>query len=122
MIDYSHFGTPKVDWRKAKRKEERQHEKARAICRLNVYNRAFGCCQRCGVPLKLLPSQARHEFEIAHVHEEPARSLGGDPTNPRDCVCLCYKCHPLVQDGKVKIVFRDPVRKAFGPTDFVNAA
>lgn len=41
------------------------------------------------------------------VHEEPPRSLGGDPTDPRDCVTLCKTynggCHLDVTEGRLTI-------------------
>lgn len=84
---------PKGQFRtERKDREDRQFTKAREICRYKVFMWAGGCCEHCGVPLILLPSAAKHEYQIANIHEEPPRSQGGDPTNPFDCVCLCYKC------------------------------
>lgn len=65
----------------------------RAACRKAVYARAEGCCERCGVPLILEISFVRHEFEIAHIDEIVPRSLGGDPTDPANGQCLCFRCH-----------------------------
>ncbi len=38
-------------------------------------------------------AEAAHEFQVAHIHETVMRSQGGDPTNPDNCVTLCYRCH-----------------------------
>jgi 5-methylcytosine-specific restriction endonuclease McrA len=85
---------PPKGWREiGKRAEARQHAELRAACRKIVYDRAEGCCEWCGVPLVLLPSQARHEFQIAHIDEIKKRSQGGSDTDPDNCRCLCYKCH-----------------------------
>lgn len=76
-----------------KAKAERQYTKDRAICRQIVYDRARGCCEWCGRPLVLKPQDARYEAEIANIDEIVPRSKGGDPTDPRNCRCLCHDCH-----------------------------
>jgi len=120
LIDWSLFAIGKGESRDAKvAREEREFSKAREIARCVAYKRAGGCCQRCGTRLVLQPSKARHEFEIAHAHEEPPRSKGGDPTNPRDIVILCFKCHDQVTTKKLAVVFVDPVLKADGRVEFV---
>jgi hypothetical protein len=32
-------------------------------------------------------------WERGHVHETRARSLGGDPHDPKQCVLTCHACH-----------------------------
>lgn len=103
--------------RQVKDAADRKWDKARERCRYRVFTRAEGCCERCGVPLVLKPSDARHEFEIGHVNEEPPRSLGGDPLNPADCVLFCYKCHADVR-RTFAIAWKDPARKALGGATF----
>jgi 5-methylcytosine-specific restriction endonuclease McrA len=78
-----------------KAKRDRAEAKARELARAAAYNRPWvrGCCQRCGVPLKLKPSEARSEFEIAHAHEIDLRSAGGSATDTRNLVILCLRCH-----------------------------
>lgn len=66
----------------------------------------------------LLPSQARHEFEIANVHEEPPRSQGGDPTDSTITVCVCTFCHELITRNKIVVEWKDPERKADGGPQF----
>jgi hypothetical protein len=107
---------------KVKARADRDFDKAREACRAEVYDRAGRCCERCGLPLKLKPSEARSEFEIANINEEPKRSRGGDPTNPADCVCLCCRCHNLITDNLIRIVWIDPMKKAFGGARFEDAA
>lgn len=102
------------------RAEDRATAKAREICRYKTFMRAEGCCERCGRSLVLRPSDARHEFEIANVHEEPPRSLGGDPLDPSITVCLCCHCHELVTQGKIEIEWKDPARKAYGGARFFD--
>lgn len=95
----------KADRHKQRAAERRQWKARRKICRATVYARAFGCCERCQRPLVLLPENARHVFEIANIHEHPPRSLGGDPLNPDECLCLCAECsakeHALPVDARL---------------------
>lgn len=48
----------------------------------------------------------------AHVHEEPPRSVGGDPLNLCDTVLFCDVCHGQYMHGRIggalKRVERDP--------------
>jgi hypothetical protein len=79
--------------KQAKAKRDRADVVARERARTAAYHRDRGCCRRCGKPLVLKPSEARHEFEIAHAHEITLRSHGGDPTDTANIVILCYRCH-----------------------------
>lgn len=108
--------------KKRKSAADRKWDQARERCRFDVWRRQMGCCARCGVPLKLKPSEARHEFEIMNVDEEPPRSKGGDPLNPRDCIGFCYKCHRDKHDEKFEVVWSDPEKKALAPFEFEEAA
>lgn len=100
----------------AERKAEREWKKAREICRYKTFTRAHGCCEHCGQALKLHPKDARSEFEIANIHEEPPRSLGGDPLDWTITVCLCCHCHERVTRGRILIKWRDPELKAVRPS------
>ncbi len=94
MITRSAIPKPfKGEWAKHKRRLERLFDADRQACRKTVYERDGGCCVRCGKPLKLLPSEARHELEIANINEIVPRSLGGDPCDPANCNTLCSQCH-----------------------------
>lgn len=69
---------------KAKRRTTRKKQVARAICRALVLQRDDQRCRAC---------QSLGDGYMLEVHEEPPRSQGGDPTDPKDCVTLCRKCH-----------------------------
>jgi hypothetical protein len=109
-----------VDHDAAKARADRVWAKRRQLARYEAFQHFKGCCAHCGVPLKLLVSQARHEFEIAHAHEEPPRSLGGDPLDPHCIVIVCYKCHGMATHGSPRliIIIGDPSRGTFGPLSF----
>jgi 5-methylcytosine-specific restriction endonuclease McrA len=79
--------------KKQKAREDRQWTLQREACRAEVYARAGGCCERCGKPLVLRPSDAPHERLIANINEKVPRSRGGDPLDPANCNCLCWDCH-----------------------------
>lgn len=94
QINYSLLAIPKGTPAKVLRaRAKRQHAAARAKCRAIVYKRAGGRCEHCWTPLVLKPSHARHEFQIAHIHEVVMRSQGGSDTDPDNCLCLCYIHH-----------------------------
>lgn len=117
--DHPGLAFPKGETRaRQKKREERQFTKARNLCRREVFKRAGGRCQACGRPLVLRPSRAEHFLQIANVHEEPPRSLGGDPTNPQDCVCVCAQCHEEIRLNLLDVVFVRPDLKARGPVEF----
>jgi hypothetical protein len=48
------------------------------------------CCRRCGAPLKLKYDKL---LDIAHPHEIVLRSAGGSPTDTRNVIALCWRCH-----------------------------
>jgi hypothetical protein len=65
------------------------------VTRPGVLKRDGYRCRACGRP-------ARQAVLMLEVHEEPPRSLGGDPNNPRDCITLCrevvgFGCHPATK-------------------------
>jgi 5-methylcytosine-specific restriction endonuclease McrA len=72
---------------------DRMEQAARNVCRAMVYARDGGRCVRCGRALVLQPQDARHVFDVAHIHERIPRSLGGSPYDPLNCETLCAKCH-----------------------------
>jgi hypothetical protein len=76
-----------------KARRQRARMTARKSCRAARFQRAGGCCEVCGVPLKLHASEARTVFEIANVHEVKPRSLGGDPTDVEGTRLLGLICH-----------------------------
>ena len=83
---------PKPEARtKQKAREAREYRRARRRCREEVYERDGWRCRQCGCRVSIDVSVWAPNF--AHVHEEPPRSLGGDPTNPDECVLLCRLCH-----------------------------
>jgi 5-methylcytosine-specific restriction endonuclease McrA len=97
----SYYGEQlKQERMRKQRAEERAYKVAREECRRITYERAGGCCEWCGKPLVLKPSEARHAFEIAHIDEKIMRSKGGDPTNPDNCRCLCAECHLGKRHGR----------------------
>lgn len=80
-------------WKNVKARRRREKIARRADCRAEVFYRDGGRCVKCGRQLKLHLKNAAHEFEVAHIHEVKLRSRGGDPTDPANCVTLCFKCH-----------------------------
>jgi 5-methylcytosine-specific restriction endonuclease McrA len=83
--------TYRAERKAKKRKAERQFALTRAQVRAIVMDREKGCCERCGrkVDFDVAPYLDHH----AEVHEDPPRSLGGDPLDPKQCVLLCRSCH-----------------------------
>lgn len=79
--------------KRAKAKKRRQFKQARKTCRAARYAKDGECCVKCGRWLVLNPSEARHEFQIAHVHEVKFRSRGGSATDLNNTTLLCYRCH-----------------------------
>lgn len=58
------------------------------------------------------------------VHEEPPRSLGGNPNDPADCITMCCcimgnGCHQRRTSGKLKII-KGP-EGCNGPVTFVES-
>jgi hypothetical protein len=47
-------------------------------------------CRRCGVPVDF---KSDNLFTLAHAHEIVFRSHGGDPTDTKNIVILCCRCH-----------------------------
>lgn len=100
-IDYNAIaevgGIPKNPTVTRKRGEISREKTARDLARATAYNRPWvrGCCQVCGRPLVLKPSEARHELEIANGHEILFRSKGGDPNDSRNVLCVCSECNVL---------------------------
>jgi len=72
----------------------RHQAKARKACREARYVLDGGCCVRCGVPLKLNPSDEGADwFNVANIHEKIPRSLGGSATDVANTETLCAGCH-----------------------------
>ena len=80
-------------WKKVKARRKRERIERRRDCRAQVFARDGGRCIKCRRRLALLLQDAAHEFDVAHIHEVKLRSLGGDPTDPDNCVTLCHECH-----------------------------
>ncbi len=76
-----------------KARKDRIHAQQRAEAREKRYAMAGGCCERCGKPVVLRPSEARHEREIANINERIPRSLGGSDTDLSNLECTCWDCH-----------------------------
>jgi hypothetical protein len=57
--------------------------------------------------------EARHEFDIA-------RSLGGDPTDEKNCCILCAWCHQQFTEKHLRIETLDPVEGANGDLRFTD--
>jgi hypothetical protein len=93
-IDYRVLAIPKPEARKrVKARKKRQFAKARKSCRAARYAKDGECCVECGKHLVLNPSDARHEFEIANVHEVKSRARGGSATDVSNTKLLCCRCH-----------------------------
>lgn len=93
-IDYSVLAQPKPTPRRlVKARKKRQFAKDRKSCRAARYAKDGGCCQRCGRHLVLNPTDARHEFEIANIHEIRFRSRGGSATDVSNTQTLCAFHH-----------------------------
>lgn len=75
------------------KKETRQRFVERTKCREIVYRREKMTCQDCTKQCKHPRECWPGDPDMAHVHEEPPRSIGGDPLNPDDCRLLCGACH-----------------------------
>lgn len=75
----------------ATRRQARTFRLTRAQVRTIVFDRAKGHCERCGraVSFDVHPYKDDH----AEVHEDPPRSLGGDPLDPAGCLLTCKICH-----------------------------
>jgi len=81
----------------------RKHEKAarcrvereaREACVRAVLLRENARCVTCRARLKHATDPTATESNVGHVHEITSRALGGDPTDPTNCVLLCWRCHP----------------------------
>jgi hypothetical protein len=73
-----------------KAREKRDDQAARSYCRLVVWKRAGYRCESCGRPVKMASDFFK---DVGQVHEKVSRAKGGDPTDPENCVLLCYDCH-----------------------------
>jgi hypothetical protein len=82
-----------VTRKQEKARRDRLEAKARAACVDAVWARegdGAAYCQDCGA---MVMRYSPFPFEVGHVHEKRARSLGGDPHDPDQCELLCYDCH-----------------------------
>lgn len=79
---------------KEKARKKRQADAARAACVKAVWARAEHRCESCGKYVREpFGGWARFFGEIGHVHERVSRARGGDPTDPSNCLLLCFDCH-----------------------------
>lgn len=72
-----------------------QHAKARKACVDAVWDRErvtvyVARCQGCR---RIVRRDVEAAFVRGHVHEKRARSLGGNPHDPDQCLLLCHDCH-----------------------------
>ena len=72
--------------------QKRLDAKARKACVEAVWKRAEGRCEDCGVCVEPI-AEAETAMTVGHVHEVRSRSLGGDETDPNQCLLLCFRCH-----------------------------
>jgi hypothetical protein len=77
---------------KVKARQLRTYARDRQACVVAVWTRAQHRCEQCHQWV-LKPSETDQPLSVGHVHEDPPRSRGGDPTDPASCVLLCVKCH-----------------------------
>ena len=75
-----------------KARRDRQDAKARKACVDAVWARANSKCEYCGRMVSR-PGGTSFWLDVGHVHEERARSLGGDHTDPSGCKLTCVGCH-----------------------------
>lgn len=66
-----------------------QAAKARKACVEAVWKRANSLCEYCGRFVR----RTRFWLDSGHVHEVRARSLGGNPHDPKHCKLACVQCH-----------------------------
>lgn len=102
-IDYQRLAIPKPEPRgKLKARLERQHAILREAARKIAYDRAGGCCEACGTPLKLNPSDEGADwYNVANVHEITPRSLGGSDIDERNLRVLCARDHQVAHGQRV---------------------
>lgn len=78
------------------------------VTRPVVLKRDAKRCRACGFHAGGGPWGGGVRRVWLEVHEEPPRSLGGDPNDPADCITLCATidgdgCHQKRTAGKLKI-------------------
>lgn len=85
---------------------------ARHACRRAVIARDGHRCRICG----------KHGNDVGYeVHEVLPRSLGGDPTNPDECVLVCGRDHRDLTAHRTTLLIVDPVLKAAVKLQFFDA-
>mgnify|MGYP001567248964 CR=1 FL=1 len=89
----------------------------RHLHRSSIYQLDGGRCRCCGTAVLLASDDP---FRLGHVHEEPPRSLGGDPLNPAQTLLLCARCHGARHSGRLRLEVEDQVRGCRGPVRFVG--
>lgn len=73
----------------------------RPIVRAEAYERDGGRCRACQC---LLDLNSDNPWRHANINENPPRSLGGNPTNRRQVLTLCKRCHSLFSEGQLNYV------------------
>lgn len=71
-------------------RRRREAQAARRRCLDAVWERARARCEGCG---RYLRRGGTYFREVGHVHERVSRARGGDPTDPANCLLLCFDCH-----------------------------
>jgi hypothetical protein len=90
---------------------------SRSACVSYVRERDHHCCRICGRAVQY-ENPALDSF--GEVHEEPFRSRGGDPANPKQCVLTCQACHKtgrvsLHGPERIRVCYLHPDLGADGP-------
>lgn len=84
---------------------------ARHACRMAVIARDGQRCRICG----------KHGNDVGYeVHEVIPRSLGGDPTNPDECVLVCGRDHRDLTAHRTILLIVDPGLKAAAKLQFFD--
>lgn len=90
----------------AKPKKRTGFRAKRKDIRFEVIMRDGRACRACGSGANL------------QVHEEPPRSLGGDPLDPKHCLTLCAMCHRERTENRMRIYVLDLKKGTVAPVRF----
>ena len=84
-----------------KKKPTRLNGKAYTAFRKQVFERAHGMCEICGMPAPLLDEGRFNVFQCGHVSHRKSRGAGGSDTLD-NVEWRCFWCHRRKHDGKDK--------------------